>query len=735
MSSVNNLNDIQKMKIEKPDYLLGKGLQMPFAASNSGSRKLMFGTQLEHRLPLLKPEVPYIQTGYEMEFGRNSSSYIQTDEDLEVIGTVPKFSWIPKHHFYAFMLNRENRSLHVYERKEYKHITEKYGYLFDNTKLDSLTPGAFIPAGTTIQKSMAFDEYDNRMDGCNMLTVYSACEETMEDAIVISESASKKLASPLIKKVNIVINDNDIPLNLYGDNDIYKIFPDIGEESRNSILCGFRREKKEECLFSQSYSRLRELSISDERYTVSGKVVDVNVYCNAPENLLEYEYNTQLKNYYDDNIRMCKQIVRMLQPYLDEGYTMDYDLQRLYSISNGVLNGKQYFSERAFSNIVLEITLIEEIPVLRGDKLSNRYGGKGITATVKPDNLMPRTTDGKIIDVILNMCGVYGRENAGQLFEITVSYVSMKLIQFMQMQVLDAGECIDMYLSLLKIVAPSMVEYTEKILSKMTDDECIDYIAGITCNEKSMYLAIEPMSENMTIDKVSELYNTFPWIKPEFMMMPIKDSAGNIRYAKSRRPMIYGYQYIYRLKQYAEEKFSVTSLSATNIRNENSKSKNSKNYKALYSRTPIRFGEMETGNMTHLGAELVVQMLMLYSTSPHARRLTEQMLTGDAFNIDVKLDYESKNRNVEILNVYLKTMGLKLSFKRIPKKVIHPITINPILFYDDPKRLIEPFIGINKEEKFNIEAEVLRLIKENKEIWPLEIYPMEFEEFKEESKS
>ena len=40
------------------------------------------------------------------------------------------------------------------------------------------------------------------------------------------------------------------------------------------------------------------------------------------------------------------------------------------------------------------------------DKLSNRYGGKGITAAIRPDALMPRTKDGDVIDVILNMCGV-----------------------------------------------------------------------------------------------------------------------------------------------------------------------------------------------------------------------------------------------------------------------------------------------------------------------------------------
>lgn len=735
MASMNALDDVQKINIENTNHMLGKGLMMPFAASNSGSRKLMFGTQLEHRLPLLNPEVAYIQTGYEMEFGRNSSSFITAEEDMDVIAIIPKFEWAPKHHFYVFTMDRtDDRTIRVFERVEYRHITENYGYLFNNQKLDYLEPGGFIPKGSTVKTSMGFDEYDNRMDGCNMLTMYNACEETMEDAIIISESASKKLASPLVKKVSIVINDNDIPLNLYGDIDVYKAFPDIGEETKNSILCGLRREKKEEALYSQSYARLRELSISDERYTVAGRVVDVNVYCNAPSKLQEYIHNSQLKMYYDNNVKMSREIVATLKPYVDNGCKMDYNAQRLYSISNGTVNGKQYFSEKAFSNIILEITLIEEIPVLRGDKLSNRYGGKGITASVRPDAMMPKTLSGDTIDVILNMCGVYGRENAGQLFEITVSYISMKLIQFMNMHVLDVGECIELYLDLLDIVSPSMAKSTKQILDSMTDDECIAYISNICANEKSIYLVVEPMTENMTIDKVAELYKKFPWAKPEQMMMPIVSSTGDIEYVPSRRPLVYGYQYIYRLKQYAEEKFSVTSLSATNIRNENSKSKSSNNYKALYSRTPIRFGDMETGNLIHLGAELVVQMLMLYSTSPHARRLTQEMLTGDAFNIDVKLDMDSKNRNVEILNVYLKTMGLKLSFKKTPKKMEHPILVEPMYFFKQKDELTPGLILLDKKEKFDLEKEVLRLLKDKNEKYkfPMEIYPMEFTRFSNE---
>ena len=310
------------------------------------------------------------------------------------------------------------------------------------------------------------------------------------------------------------------------------------------------------------------------------------------------------------------------------------------------------------------------------------------------------------------------------------------MLQFIQMNVLDVGECINMYLDLHRIVAPSMANWLEELFANLGDDECIDFISNAVANEKSIYLVIEPMSENMTIDKVRQLYEMFPWAKPESVLMPIVDSSGEVRYIPSRRPIVYGYQYIYRLKQYAEEKFSVTSLSATNIRNENSKSKNSNNYKALYSRTPIRFGDMETGNLIHLGAELVVQMLMLYSTSPHARRLTSEMLTGDPFNIDVNLDMESTNRNVEILNVYLKTMGLRLSFTRKPKEIIRPILFEPIKFIDrsrNKEELIQPIIFRSRDVKIDVQKEAERL-KRSELIQPIIIEPIEYY-YREEDKN
>lgn len=400
------------VNFDKPEKMLGKGAMMPFNPSNSGSRKLMFGTHLEQRLTMIDPDVPYIQTGHEMEFGKHSSSFMVSDRTYTVFDKIVKYQNKPQHHFYLICIDHEGKYITVFEKTTYKHITESYGYLYSESgAINMAEPGTEIGKGTILSKSISFDEYNNRMDGKNLLSMFTSCEETMEDAIVISESAAKKLASPLIKRIVIQVNDNDIPLNLYGDDDNYKIFPDIGEYTENGILCGLRMEKKEESLYSLSFNRLKELMISDERYMVSARVVDIDVYSNAPDKFIDNPYYGQIHKYYQSQQEMYRQIVDCVEiglaPYLKDGYELSYDLQKLYYNAKGAITGKQYYSNgKAFSNIVIEVTAIEEIPIKRGDKLTNRYGGKGIVSKIYPDEMMPIDSNGRHMDILLNLCGV-----------------------------------------------------------------------------------------------------------------------------------------------------------------------------------------------------------------------------------------------------------------------------------------------------------------------------------------
>lgn len=56
-------------------------------------------------------------------------------------------------------------------------------------------------------------------------------------------------------------------------------------------------------------------------------------------------------------------------------------------------------------------------PMSVGDKLSGRYGNKGVVSKVLPDSEMPKV-DGKPADVIMSPIGIAGRSNLGQVLEV-----------------------------------------------------------------------------------------------------------------------------------------------------------------------------------------------------------------------------------------------------------------------------------------------------------------------------
>jgi DNA-directed RNA polymerase beta subunit len=561
------------------------------------------------------------------------------------------------------------------ERISYKPSTESYGYLYNNTIMDNIQVGQMIPSGTILQKSLAFDEHMNRKDGRNFNVAYMSLDKNMEDSIIFSDEAAKYMASPLVKPVEIMINENDIPLNLYGNDDMYKAIPDIGENIKDSILIALRKEKKEESIYTQSIERLRHCMMSDVKYTLTGKVIDVDIRCNNVPNLDNY-YNSQFKMYYNELQRMSAEIVATITQYEAYNYQLSYDVQKLFANAKRVLNKDQYIEKKLFSNLMIRVIVLEERELQVGDKTSNRYGGKGVLSTILPQHLMPRFGNNEYVDVILNSNGVYGRENPGQLFELSITHIGCEILKRITMEEYNVDQSFDLIAKYIEFISPSEANSLRVVLSNMNEEEKAYFLQSYL-NDGAIQISAKPISESITIDTLAEMYKAFPWVKQVEIEVPIKDSNGRYRYVKARRPIIVGKQYTFRLKQYAEEKFSATSLSATNIRNENTKSKAARDYRELYSNTPIRFGNMETNDLCHLGAAYVVTNLLIHSLSPHARRLTEQMFICDPFRVDIRLDDVSSNRSAEIANVYLKTIGRRLIFNK-RRKIRRKMLITPM---------------------------------------------------------
>jgi len=87
-----------------------------------------------------------------------------------------------------------------------------------------------------------------------------------------------------------------------------------------------------------------------------------------------------------------------------------------------------------------------------GDKIANRYGGKGVIGAIIPDDQMPYDQDGKPYDVLANPLGVISRINPSQVIETVLAKVARKTGK--PINVPDFSEI------------PDMVEWTKKLADK-----------------------------------------------------------------------------------------------------------------------------------------------------------------------------------------------------------------------------------------------------------------------------
>jgi len=66
------------------------------------------------------------------------------------------------------------------------------------------------------------------------------------------------------------------------------------------------------------------------------------------------------------------------------------------------------------------------VPMMVGDKLSGRYGDKGVISDIIPMEKMPRDAQGRPVDVILSPLGVISRTNSSQLLEAQLGKIAQK---------------------------------------------------------------------------------------------------------------------------------------------------------------------------------------------------------------------------------------------------------------------------------------------------------------------
>lgn len=713
------------------------------------SRLVMVSQNAKQFVVPLNPEFPRIDNGFTNEIGKyNRGAYLKLDGTWKVMDKISKFGIDSKNDIYMLVLY--NELTHTYtmiEKSPAENLTEKFGFAYNTDAMDALQPGDII-TDKVLYKSTSYDDDMNYRYGLNGRCAYFNDPCTMEDSIRISESFAKRFQYVEVDNPQFIINSNDIPLNLYGDDEEYKVMPDIGEHLKDSIICATKQIHNDNLFYDTRSENLREPSSTDKCYFSSkdGIVYDLNIYCNNPDGLPDNVFFRQLKSFHE-KISAYNEAIKEWGERIKasgENYTENVPFYLSNSKHWNDPNYKWVLKDREFDNCAITINTMAVKSCQKGYKLVGRYGDKGVVSSIPknvediipfsvrktiidtifpeeknlppekymklinniqilPDDLMPFTLDGKQLDIICNASGATRRLNTDQIHEVELNFIAEKIWEYIKTLLPDY-----------KMIEKEVFRFLSKLNEKqytfnLRKYESYDFVKKFKngysikfTNDtakrvflddiiKNGFYLYKPLCSDMRYDLVKSLYDEYPWIQPEtYYIMQF----GMMK--KLIKPIVAGPKYFMCLKQTTEKNFSARSTSRLNKKNLPEKSPDKKNNRTTYSKNPIRIGEVYN-LVAPLDSNLLIKYDFKMRSSPMDRHSLKKIIetTGDPLDIqEIKIKSTYTNTNALIAKGYLKCLGILVDIVLEEKgttntiEVMEPLNIiGKAVVWDFPSQL------------------------------------------------
>lgn len=624
----------------------------------SSMRANMFTSHIKQCMTLLHPDIPYLFTHNENLVGDHSSGYKEAKKDYEVYRRISKFEDIVDKPFVYELIvyDKEKDEYDVIHRKSHEDLTEAFGYQYNNDFIDNLEEGDIINKGDILYKSTSYDDYMNYGYGKNVTVAYSFDAFSSEDAAIGSKSLCDLFASIDSEVVSINLNNNDYLLNLYGDKKHYKVLPDLGEFCSGRIAVS-RRLFNKQTLFDFKSDMLNTILDSDNVYYIgnNSRVVDITIFNNAEERH-DNPFYDQINKYLDSQTKYYNEIIETVEEIVDSGSKCSNELDYLYKRALEMVDTEKKWREKdsVYDNLSIKVTIMRRAPLTKGSKVTGRYGNKSVIATIREDEDMPVTEDGRRVDLILNMLGIINRTTAMPLYEMFINSASRKIRHKMsELKTLKEKETL--LFDYINIWNEDQYSEMYKYYKSLNKKEKESYIQDAI--DDGIYIKQTPLWETKPIFyRCLDLMEKYPFIKRDDMYIK---KWGKLH--KVLTPTVVGEMYCMKLKHSDKRGFSARSTGAIDDKGLPSRSFKSKAHLEKASSSCIRFGEFETLNFSIgvLPEDLAV-FHALYRTSIKGRKdIVMSMFDEEGVR---SIDDKYTSRVAEIFNVTLKELGIEINF-------------------------------------------------------------------------
>ena len=389
-------------------------------------------------------------------------------------------------------------------------------------------------------------------------------------------------------------------------------------------------------------------------------MTDIEIYSNKEiDEIPVTEYNEQLIYYLKNQTRYYQEILEECKKIMDTGEEYDDDIGFIYNRAKQILDPSYKWrdNENVFSNIIVEVRVERDDKLLDGSKITGRFGDKGVIR-VRANEDMPFMEDGRRIDVVASPLSCINRLNTFLYIEVSLNHIANKLCE----QLKKFTSLSDKHKHLMKFMSyfNERNEATEldKMYKSLSRKEKEEFFTRLE-NDHSLYINYPPMWESMpAIDKIEQLYDEFGFTRDQLYL----NKWG--RTIPLMHKVVVGEKFVIKLKQTSDKNFSARSTGYLSQRGLPEKSNKVKTNELLFSTTPITIGRDENNNIgIGVSPFMLAKFHLVYRTSPFARKQVGKLYTNDVLGFKkFKIKKGYKNRNVEILNAKLKSLGAKIDF-------------------------------------------------------------------------
>ncbi len=570
----------------------------PFAGNNSGARQYMFNSHLSQSLVIEGSTEKRIQTGMESEFAKFTFN-VKMPCDGKVIAILEKyptksltnnFAFNPT--YYIIFENLETGEIDYLEMPNYRSFHQTFGFelKINDIIANGLSVNSVLAKDTVLADSPSVTPVGGYKFGIELNAAFISHPAVAEDGVLISRDVLERLAFKKYEKRVIEFGEKTFPLNLYGDDNYYKPFPDLGEMVRSDSLLGALREYDDD--ISPGIMSVEDVQKPDFIFdkliyasSPQSRIIDINIFYNTNSKyVLPLGMDVNLKKYYVSVNHFYTKLLdleRRLRlenkmKYNSDKLNVSFKLHRLlvealiYTENGGTSSSDMIikkFRNEPLDTYKIEFTLETRVLPNIGFKLSGISGDKGVIVRIEEPENMPVDKDGVRADIITDDISTVKRMNLARLYEQYIGRACYH-IKFMLRDYLNLNrhKKLKEHLVIKSIndsnyehVRNIVLEFYEIISSKMftyfTDlpkNEFIQHLAHVIV--EGPYLYITPDHEKGPDEIVKDIYRKYGLRSDKVMM---KDLDGNL--IESKENVLIGPLYIMLLEKIADSWSAISS--------------------------------------------------------------------------------------------------------------------------------------------------------------------------------